>query len=828
MYITVFTSFSRNKASVNKTKLLRLNMSNVGYSENFNGDERNPKEDDYKEEQRRPRIPTEKYKLNRITELTKRFWKQNTKCASIIRDTADDPADFTANQKFIDMSFTDIEKTYDELLHVSPTMNLSIRQGMDRLQFDRNLLMKSRKGDDGSHHESISRYESRSNHESRSHPESRSNHESRSHPESRSHHEPRSNPESRSHHDSQSYHDSQSHRSPRPTHRSQNSMHSHKSHNSRSPNSERSSHSHRSYQFSHYGLSSRQSHISHQSYNSRYSETSSKLMEATANVAARRAELAAMRETITHELELHKLELEEDARRAEAESRLQKKRNELDITSIEGKLRVEEAKVKCYEHGFNEPPRASLSNSPQQSFQLNELAEALNLNRLPVPEPTVFNGEPLKYHDWKISFNALIDKKNIPAMDKIHYLKRYLSGPAREAVSGYFILQDDSSYERAKSILEKRYGDPFIVTESFRQKLNAWPKIPPRDGESLQRFSDFLNQCVAAMAEISGLQILNDNHENRKMLLKLPESIVTRWSRIVAKSKRTTGAYPLFKEFAEFLTDESEIACDPITSLESLRNSTEKDEKHRASPKRSRIIDASSFATEADPTKTDTCAFCKYNHNVTECRILSRKLPNEKQEFVKKNGLCFGCLQQGHLSKSCTNKSTCSKCQKPHPTSLHLEQKPATETHDITYPKPILDATAGDIVAVCHDIQEMRKKTMSSMIVPVWVSSQSNSKEILVYALLDTQSDTTFILDDIAEETGAIPLKTALKLTTMTSKSQLIQCNRFQDLTIRGYTSEIVMPLSSVYTREFIPADIRHIPTNETARKWPHLSAITN
>ena len=37
----------------------------------------------------------------------------------------------------------------------------------------------------------------------------------------------------------------------------------------------------------------------------------------------------------------------------------------------------------------------------------------------------------------------------------------------------------------------------------------------------------------------------------------------------------------------------------------------------------------------------------------------------------------------------------------------------------------------------------------SSMIVPVWVSHEKTpEKEILTYALLDTQSDTSFILDD--------------------------------------------------------------------------------
>lgn len=35
------------------------------------------------------------------------------------------------------------------------------------------------------------------------------------------------------------------------------------------------------------------------------------------------------------------------------------------------------------------------------------LAESINISRLPVPEPAVFNGDPLKYKDWKMAFQTL-------------------------------------------------------------------------------------------------------------------------------------------------------------------------------------------------------------------------------------------------------------------------------------------------------------------------------------------------------------------------------------------------------------------------------------
>lgn len=54
--------------------------------------------------------------------------------------------------------------------------------------------------------------------------------------------------------------------------------------------------------------------------------------------------------------------------------------------------------------------------------------------------------------------------------------------------------------------------------------------------------------------------------------------------------------------------------------------------------------------------------------------------------------------------------------------------------------------------ATSNRIMQDIKGTHTSTIIPVWVSSTSEPEhEVLVYALLDTQSDTTFILKETAE-----------------------------------------------------------------------------
>ena len=258
---------------------------------------------------------------------------------------------------------------------------------------------------------------------------------------------------------------------------------------------------------------------SHHSRKSGSSSASSKALDAAANAADRRAELIARMEEDSKHEELDRLEMEETKRRAESELHMQRKRRELEQGRIHKEIRIEEAKAKIYNDELDREDaqsklfvgeRCNVSAQPNQptndlSALAGAFAAAMSLSRLPTPEPSVFDGDPLEYHDWSIAFKVLIEDKGISEADKFHYLKRYFGGSAREAISGYFLLRSTSAFERARAVLEERYGNAFIVTEAFRDKLDAWPRVRDRDGIGLRRFSDFLNQCQAAMVDMKSV-----------------------------------------------------------------------------------------------------------------------------------------------------------------------------------------------------------------------------------------------------------------------------------------------------------------------------------
>ena len=233
-------------------------------------------------------------------------------------------------------------------------------------------------------------------------------------------------------------------------------------------------------------------------------------------------------------------------------------------------------------------------------------------------------------------------------------MKRYLGGPAREAVSGYFLVKGDA-YNQAKDVLQNRYRSSVAITEAFRDKLDQWPRVQAKDAKSLRKLSDFLNQCESAMTDIKGLEILNDNRENRKILRKLPDWIITRWSRIVSGAKKDRSTYPSNRIIPG---------------------------KERPGTNYKRNVKAATFATETDryDKNKDTSQACTLCHNgghrINECRTFGAKSAQEKQEFIRKRGMCYGCLLCGHITKNCTSRSKCKQCEKSHPTSLHREKIP--------------------------------------------------------------------------------------------------------------------------------------------------------
>ena len=129
--------------------------------------------------------------------------------------------------------------------------------------------------------------------------------------------------------------------------------------------------------------------------------------------------------------------------------------------------------------------------------------------------------------------------------------------------------------------------------------------------------------------------------------------------------------------------------------------------------------------------------------------------------------------------------------------------------------------------SVCHSVGE-RGSITNSMIVPVWIyHKDSPQKEIMVYALLDEASDTTFIKLKTLRDLGLTGTEVKLNLFTMLGKEE-ITVEKTNRLVVKRIDKRVEIELPTTYSRARIPFRRNQIPRPEVANEWPHLTKIAD
>lgn len=145
--------------------------------------------------------------------------------------------------------------------------------------------------------------------------------------------------------------------------------------------------------------------------------------------------------------------------------------------------------------------------------------------------------------------------------------------------------------------------------------------------------------------------------------------------------------------------------------------------------------------------------WCKNDkHQLPKCPDFQEQSLNDKRKHVTENKLCYGCLKPGHNAKECRYRLTCYLCKEKHPTCLHDENYKACGRQQGQDTTVSTDSNTTETTeAKALNVTSGGQSCNTSMIVPVWVSLVTDpAKEELVYTLLDTQSDSTFINNEVS------------------------------------------------------------------------------
>ena len=169
------------------------------------------------------------------------------------------------------------------------------------------------------------------------------------------------------------------------------------------------------------------------------------------------------------------------------------------------------------------------------------------------------------------------------------------------------------------------------------------------------------------------------------------------------------------------------------------------------------------------------------------------------------------------MTKDCKRRHTCNICSCRHPTCLREDRKQRPVEATMNSSTSAEERASQETHKVVSHTSTQRSSATSS-IVPVLVSSVLEPhREVLTYAILDTQSDSTFVLEDVLDKLNVDAQPVKLKLSTMTAIDTIISSRNVHGLQVRGLHSKNYIQLQQAYSCDFIPVDKSCVPTKETA-----------
>ncbi|XP_076067674.1 uncharacterized protein LOC143040464 [Oratosquilla oratoria] len=184
-------------------------------------------------------------------------------------------------------------------------------------------------------------------------------------------------------------------------------------------------------------------------------------------------------------------------------------------------------------------------------------------NMMPLHVITKLNGQIDKYFEFIKDFDMLIDNRHVSDNEKLQYLKQYTEGKPHKIVRTCLHLDPKEGYQKARSELNKRYGNKERIALMHIDKVLAWPEIKEENVETLDDFIVELNSCISAISGIHyGISELQNLRTLRQLVEKLPRNLQDRWRRIVDELAES-GKLVDIKELVRFLEKEVRILNNP-------------------------------------------------------------------------------------------------------------------------------------------------------------------------------------------------------------------------------------------------------------------------
>ncbi|TKS65758.1 hypothetical protein D9C73_028515 [Collichthys lucidus] len=465
------------------------------------------------------------------------------------------------------------------------------------------------------------------------------------------------------------------------------------------------------------------------------------------------------------------------------------------------------------------------------------------LSLLPDREIPVFDGDPLQYIAFIRAFEQFVERKTDSMEDRLYYLQQYTKSEPRSLVTSFLHMDPNVAYKQAKEQLEYNFGNGYKIASAYMNKALNWPVIKPENAKELRSYALFLRSCYNTMSDINGLKELDNSSNLRLLVSKLPFKLRDRWRTTVCIMEESKKPRATFKELMEFIEKQARALLDPVFGDIQFPTDTKVTPPKYKLQGKAKPSSSPSFATtvapmsasiakqnyspstrkQNPPVNMDSCVFCKGKHKLEACETFKTKSNTEKIQYLKTQGMCFGCLRKGHMGKTCQNRMTCETCSLPHPTVLHIPT-----VKDSRKVKPSNSTSLSNAMVSVKDSDPMGADTSDQCtlaIVPVKVKLSSNNQVITTHAFLDPGSSATFCTESLKSKLNISGKNITIMLCTM-GQEKRVSTSVVSGLEVSNMEGVQYHKLPPVYTQSHLPVAKRHIPKQESLDKWTYLHKV--
>jgi len=334
--------------------------------------------------------------------------------------------------------------------------------------------------------------------------------------------------------------------------------------------------------------------------------------------------------------------------------------------------------------GYADKLRAKAPTAPKTEPN-SEHAPKTTLPRIKLQTFSGAYGDRPAFRDLFLSIIG--DNSSISDVEKLHYLRSCLQGPAEGLIRPLSITGDN--YERAWTILSKHYENKRELIRSNFAAFTAVPKMKAETAEELNRIFNAVTIAMNAQESIKRPIATNGMDLFNHLVVELFDARTRlEWETSTCDS---------------FDPPEHDALMDFI-SKRILALNAAKPKANAKTPSDPPRSAKSHFAKNG--SDSFKCAACKGKHTLMQCSEFKAKPASERKSFVETNKLCFNCLGN-HLMAKCQSIKTCVSCKSRHHSLLHDAYQSAASNeasslsvmHPSSDRKAILLATARVTIA---------------------------------------------------------------------------------------------------------------------------------